>query len=341
MRKTIIGFITIFFLFTHFFGNAQNSLCQEKQEVKKKKEQAKEKESKTKGIVGGVTGGVLGGVVGGVLSKSIDTDFLVEPKKIIELKIEHLEIRPSATIPLKGVIKLKTESGSSIKYEISSPSLSLKNLELQLKPVIVDPKGIMMNIQISQAAKILHQQSVLTGNLQPVIVELLKNKDKSIKLADKITPIIQVIMPPLAYPHPLHEIKMVRHILFMNEEFISRGGTATASAESDDSLIFLYFWIKDKGLFLLSFKAFDEAEPIGVVKNNIIKIKHGEDYFEWISMEPILPVGEWSATQRKYRVWVRHNPDYDPKSILSEKESNYTSGIASGNIKTILQRFLK
>jgi hypothetical protein len=316
-------------------------VCQEKQEVKKKKEQAKEKDSKAKGIVGEVTGGVQGGVIGGVILKPIDTDFLLEPKKIIELKIEHLEIRPSVTIPLKGMIKLKTESGSSVKYEISSPSLSLKNLELQLKPVIVDPKGIMMNIQISQAAKILHQQSVLTGNLQPVIVELLKNKDRSIKLADKITPIIQLIMPPMAYPHLIHEIKMVKHILFMNEEFISRSGTATASAESDDSQIFLYFWIKDKGLFLLSFKAFDKAQPIGVVKNNIIKIKHGEDYFEWISMDPILPVGEWSATQGKFRVWVRHNPDYDPKSILSDEESNYESGIASGNIKTVLQRFFK
>ncbi len=341
MRKKVIGFITILFLCTYFLGIAQNSLCQEKQEVKKKKEQAKEKESKTEGIVRDITGGVLGGVAGGVLLKPIDTDFLVEPKKIIELKIEHLEIRPSATIPLKGVIKLKTESGSSVKYEISSPSLSLKNLELQLQPVILDPKGIMMNIQVSQAAKILHQQSVLTGNLQPVIVELLKNKDKSIKLADKITPVIQLIMPPMAYPHPLHEIKMVRHILFMNDEFISRSGTATASTESDDSQIFLYFWIKDKGLFLLSFKAFDKAEPVGVVKNNIIKIKHGDDYFEWISMEPILPVGEWSATQGKFRVWVRHNPDYDPKSILSEEELNSTSGMASGSIEQILQRFFK
>jgi len=378
MRKKIISLITTLFVLTLLFGNTQNSFCQEKQKEKKKKEQKTGKKSKKKGVKGGVIGGVEGGVIGGVkggvqggvaggviggvmggvtggVFKRFDEDFILKPKKIIELNIEHLEIRPTETIPLRGVVRLKTESGKFVKYEISSPSLSLENIQLELKPVIVEPKGIEMMIQISHGAKVLQKKSILTKNLESVIVELMRNKDASIKLVDKITPIIQVVMPPLAYPQPINEIKIVRHIFFMNDEFISRGGISSARAESEDSQIFLHFWIKGKGLYLLSFQPFEKAEPLGVVRNNIIRIKHEEDYFEWISMEPILPVGAWRVPERKFRVWVRHNPDYDPLSIFpekdrekiqkyyerSQKEFDFMDGVTSGSSKKILKRFFK
>ena len=287
--------------------------------------------------------------------KPFDEYFIFKPKKIIELNIEHLEIRPAETIPLKGIVRLKTESGESVKYEIVSPSLSFDSVQLELKPVIVDLKGIEMMIQVSHAAKILQKKSILTRNLEPVIVELMRNKDKSVKIADKITPIIHVIMPAGSYPQPINELKMVRHILFMNDEFISRGGTSTTRTESEDGQIFLYFWIKGKGLYLLSFRHFEKAEFLGVVKNNVIKVRHGDDYFEWISMEPILPVGTWRVPERKFRVWVRHNPDYDPLFMLpekdreeiqkryeeSQKEFDFTAGITSGSSKKILKRFFK
>jgi hypothetical protein len=82
-----------------------------------------------------------------------------------------------------------------------------------------------------------------------------------------------------------------------------------------------------------------------VVSDSAIRIRHGKDYFAWISMKSIVPEGKW-------RIWVRNNPSYDPvqellnkmpegerakTKVALEKRGNAISGIARG--RGILSKF--
>ncbi len=164
----------------------------------------------------------------------------------------------------------------------------------------------------------------------------MEDEKKEIKLSDKITPMIQTIEPAKAYPGKIRELKMVNHMLLMNNELLTRGGLRAVNEENQP--VFLFFYIKEKGVYVLSFKPFDGAESLGVVRDKTIKIKHDEDYFEWISQESILPEGKWI-------VWVRNNPEYDPtqdkfdKIQIPQKERWSFFGIATG--EKILGRFFK
>jgi len=354
MRK-LFALITVFFVIAPIFVDSTPSLNQEKEKTKKEEKEKKKgvKGALIGGVEGGVTGGVQGGVIGGVqggilggveggvqggviggVSKIVDEDFIKEPKKIIELRIEHLEIHPTDTIHLNDGVKIKTESGSRVKYSYSSEYIP--RIEIELTPTIIEKKGIEFRIKIFHGERIIKEETVFTRNYEPIIVELMEDEKKKIKLSDKITPMIQTIEPAKAYPGKISELKMVNHMLLMNNELLTRGGLRAINEENRP--IFLFFYIKEKGVYVLSFKPFDGAEPLGVVRNKTIKIKHDEDYFEWVSQESILPEGKWL-------VWVRINPEYNPpqdkfdKIQIPQKERWSFFGIGTG--ENILERFFK
>ena len=306
------------------------------------------------GILGGVEGGVLGGIEGGVIGGEIDlidTDFILEPLKVIQLKIEHLEILPTETIALDVLpVNIETVSGRPVKVAISIRKNEKSQVKLAkklvyvnviLKPHIIEGKGIDMDVDIERDGIKIKADTLTLRNLNPVLVELFENKDVSIKIAEKITPLIIIIIPPGKYSGPIETVEMVDSILLMNGQMLSKG-SGLRTTNPGESPIFLFFYTSGKGIFVLSFGPFAGAEPLGVVNGSVIKVKHGGDLFEWISMRPILPGGKW-------RVWVRNNPDYHPTrdprlkhlygtdAVMFDEKNKAWIGIGSG--EQIIEQF--
>ena len=330
MNKKLFIAVPVFFLLIFSLGRPNDPSLQEKEKAKKEeKEKTKEKGSTVKsgvisgvrggvvggveggvqgGVKGGVQGGVQGGVVGGIMTAAIDEDFLREPRKIITFTVEHLLIKPTETISLPQETNLKTESGIAVNYSYTWRSAAKDEVGLEITPTIVEDKGIELKIAIQRNRQTVKEEKIIARNFEPVVVELLEDKNTHFKLADKVTPLIQTVYPPQKYPKALEKLEMVNEVLIMNDTLLinhSRGGASRTGGGAENDPCYLYFWVKGKGVYILSFWPFEGAEPIGVVTENSIRIRHGKDFFAWLSMKPILPEGKW-------RVWVRNNPDYDP-----------------------------
>jgi len=284
-------------------------------------EKSKGKRSGTRsGVLGGVIGGIaegtqgegqgkpLGGVLGGTLKAAFDDDFLLEPRKIVQFKIEHLLIRPSDTILLPEITDLKTEIGFTVNYAYRLQPISESIVDIELTPFIVDEKGIDLMLVITGGGRIIKEQKIQLRNLEPVVVEIMENKADGLKLADRITPLIQNFSPLQSYPGAVGKIEMLNDVLIMNDTMVingTRGKYLACDGGSESTPFYLFFWIKGKGIYVLSLWPFEGAEPVGVVSSNTIRIREGRDFFTWFSMKPILPEGKW-------RVWVRNNPSFDP-----------------------------
>ena len=317
------------------------------------------------GTMGGVVGGVVcapqgqgpgqsreqaqGVVIGGITKVALDDDFLLAPRTIVILKIEHLLVKPVETIVLQDVTNLRTELGMSVSYSIWWPEPAKATAGLEITPTIIDGKGFDLKISVLKDGKIIKEEKVLASNLEPVIVELFKNEADNIKLAEKITPFIQTVEPLQNYPKALDRLEIAGGVLIMNDIMVvghGRGGNLASGGGSEASPFFLYFWIKGKGIYVLSLWPFPGAKPLGVISDSVIRIRYDRDYFAWYSLKPILPEGKW-------RVWVRNNPDYDPlqemagsipekdlqrvQSVLG-KENAAITGVAG---KGSLDRFFK
>jgi hypothetical protein len=276
------------------------------------------------GVMGGVVGGVVGapqsrgpaqnqgqvqgGVIGGITKVAFDDDFLLVPRRIVTFAIKHILVKPTETAALPGVTSLRTESGLSVSYSIRWPEPAQTIAGLEITPTIIEGKGLDLRISVLKDGQIIKEERVLANNLEPVIVELFKNEADRIKLAEEITPFIQSIEPLGNYPRALDKLEMTSDVLIMNDVMVvnhARGGMLASDGGSESSPFFLYFWIKGKGLYVLSLWPFPGAQPLGVISDSVIRIRHDRDYFAWYSLKPILPEGKW-------RVWVRNNPDYDP-----------------------------
>lgn len=340
MRKKTVHIITILFLFTMFSVNSQKCLCQDRQKDTLKKEQEISDKTKKKEI----TEIVLSGV-----SKNTEEFFITEPIKIIELQVQYLEISPTNTVPIGEIIKIKTESGFFVAYQISTNSFPEKSIDIKLTPFIVEEKGIEIKINVSHEGKTLKEETVFTRNFESLVVELMEKKDEYKKLANKITPVIHVIEPPIMFPRHIESVEMKNFILFV--EIQEKTNTIFANqslrAGTSDGQIFMWFFLKGLGVYVLSFEPFKGAQPIGAASDNIIRIKHDEIYLEWISRKPILPEGKWL-------VWVRSNSRFDPDNVIADtlvaklrkgikdslkRSSNFFSGIATDDI--VLKRFFK
>jgi hypothetical protein len=144
---------------------------------------------------------------------------------------------------------------------------------------------------------------------------------------------INKVGPIEAYPEDIKSLKLEDSILTMNDELVIAKGSL--HAESDKNEIFIYFYARGKGLYVISFKPFEGAEKKGVASDNVLRLKYGEDYFEWTSRDSILPKGKWPA-------WVRRNPQFDfagkTGGLLSTK--NGYAGIIT-DTETMLKKFFK
>jgi hypothetical protein len=245
---------------------------------------------------------------------TIDEDFIREPKKLIEFRIEHLLIKPSDTVPLEGAFNLKTESGKTVSYSYLArlkENEKENRIDVFITPRIIANKGIELTIKVLFEKKTLKEEKVTTGNYESVVLELLENKEQKIRLADRIIPLILTIEPAKMYPKVLTELKFWDYRVLMNNEIMYRTFfmDLTVPGGSEKKPIFFAFYIRGKGIYVLSFSPFKGAEPIGVSKDNVAKFKDGKDYFEFMSFRPILPEGKWL-------VWVRHNPTYLPENDI-------------------------
>jgi hypothetical protein len=279
------------------------------------------------GVVSGVVGTAQGGVIGGITSKTFDDDFLLEPRKIVTFVVEHLLVKPTETVALPGKTNLRTELGMSVSYSLRWPEPAKSEAGLEITPTIFEDKGLNLRISVLKNGQVIKDETVLASNLESVVVELFKDETNGMKFAEKITPFIQTIEPLQSYPRPIDKLEIVNDVLIINDVMVvnrSRGGILISDDGSEASPFYLYFWIRGKGVYVLSLWPFPGSKPLGVISDSVIRIRQGRDYFAWYSLRPLLPEGKW-------RIWVRNNPDYDPLkemySSLNEKDRERVSSI--------------
>lgn len=226
-----------------------------------------------------------------------DDDFLMESKTYINIGIELLEITPSATTKLSSA-RVRTENGKPGYYRQGNRDGSIS---IRIVPSIIDSKGIELKYDFKKEPEMKEprQGEILLQNTDSGILELFENKDRQSKIAVKITPFVEVTEPAKLFPREISEIQLKDSFLIQNEDKLIAKGVLSAVSHSDD--IFLFFTSEGKGLFLLFFRPTEGAKPMGVVNGNILRIKIGEDTFEWQGRDPILPYGKWL-------VWVRNIP---------------------------------
>lgn len=356
MREEIRNLFTLFIISILLCISPNMSLCQEKVEeevIERNKAEEKHKREGAFGILGDVSGGVsgeiMGGVIGGVegeiqegiqygirhgIFESDEDDFIKEPKKIIEFYIDHLLITVTETILYETPTKIKTDNGKTIGYSYLIGSDGKTEIKLELTPLVIESKGIEIKIKVFHGGKVIKEEKLFTKNLEPIVVELLENKDKQEKFADKIIPLIRTINPAVRYPYVIKELKFLNYMLFMNRELVRRTTRMdlTVPGGSKDNPIFVGFFIEGKGMHVMSLSPFEGAEPIGVARDNVMKFKHKGDLFEFVSLRPIMPEGKWL-------VWVRVNPFYDlvNDSLISEELSEKLKLKRRENLKLRLQ----
>jgi hypothetical protein len=243
------------------------------------------------------------------IASDLDEDLSLEPKTDIRLKIEILEIKPSET---KAISKPEGRVPNGESFEISMGSAKTPSFYLSITPSVVENKGVELKIKckIEPEMKEPLTRTILVENSQRAVIDLFENKSADSKLAVSITPLIEIKAVAREYPGTVNELQFVKSFLTINEdELVARGGLSVKNATED---VFPYIFVQGKGIYILSFKPFDGAEPKGIVKGDILKIKIGEDEFDWLSQGPILPMeGPWI-------VWVRHNPHFQSTGFAKE-----------------------
>jgi hypothetical protein len=295
MRKHWLWIFVVFFTFSA--GTSAASRTQEKETKKKQKDSVTLQGDRT--IVTKTKDGQT------IIHESQKQgDFVLEPKKYVNLQLEILEIRPSKTILISSP-KLTIESGRA--GGIHQGTLT-SSLDIGIVPTIVEGKGIDLALEFQKSPEMKEKKSerILLKNGESAVVELLENKAKESKLAIKVTPLIEVVEAARTFPGHINNLRVSDSFLLLNEDkLIARG---SLDAISDENEIYLFIASDDKGLFVLSFKPFEGAEPRGVTNGKVLKIRFGGDEFEWMCREPILPEGQWL-------VWVRYNPSTQEISV--------------------------
>jgi hypothetical protein len=291
-----------------------------------------------KDVVGGVRGAIIG-----TQTATFDKDFLLEPLKIVQFKIESLLIKPAETVSVPETMEFETEFGQTLKYCFSWPSGPKGGISLELTPFLVKAKGIDLKIMVFHRDQKVKEETLRLENFEPIVVEVLKDQETKVKLAHRITPLIKEVFPLRNYPETIRKFELISHILIMNDQLLvnnARGGGLWDDNVSQSDPSFLFFSVKGKGIYILSFWPFDGAEPLGFVTSNVINIRHGKDFFALYSIKPILPDGKW-------RVWVRHNPSFEFPSDMAQNipsgDRPKTEAAALGVIRGrgVLNKFFK
>jgi hypothetical protein len=227
-----------------------------------------------------------------------DDRFLIAPKRYINIQIELLDIKPSETISLEKWA-VRTENGTP--GEVVQGGQDRLHLEVNIVPTIVEGKGVRLKIdfKVGPEMKSPKTEEIVVPNAGTVMVELLENKAKGSRIALRLTPIVEVVEAAKEYPGKIRELALVDSFLVLNDDKLIAHDDL--SARSDNAGIFLFFYCFTKGVYVLSFKPAEGFTPAGVVNGKMLRVKVGEDTYDWYSSKPILPEGRWL-------VWVRHNP---------------------------------
>ena len=236
--------------------------------------------------------------------EGIDEELTADAKTNISLRMEFMEIRPSETKLISSPV-VTTLNGLTVEYIQGSNE---KSLYISIKPTIVENRGIELKIRFIKKPEMKEykEETVLAGNSQPVVIELLEKKEEKSKLAIKITPFVDIKAEAKRYPGPVKELSFVRSFLILNsDKLIAKGGLSVKNSDAD---VLPYFFVQGNGIYVLSFQPFEGAEPKGLVRGGSMRIKLAEDEFDWYSQEPILPEGLWY-------VWIRHNPTFQASEI--------------------------
>ena len=258
---------------------------------------------------------------------------LLESRSYIDLNLVLMEItKTNSEIYLNPSIRSQDGLAANLVW-----GSKLKDLSFQISiiPHVIEGKGVELKVQytIGPQMKAPLEKTLLIGNSESAVIELMENKSKDSKFMLKITPMINKVGPIKAYPEDIKSLKLEDSILAMNDDLVIAKGSLRA--ESDKNEIFIYFFARTKGLYVISFKPFEGAEKKGVASDNVLRMKYGEDYFEWTSRDSILPKGKWP-------VWVRRNPQFDfagkTGGLLSTK--NGYAGILT-DTETMLKKFFK
>jgi hypothetical protein len=230
-------------------------------------------------------------------------DFSVEPKKYINLQVDLLEIKPSKTVLIASP-KIKIENGQAGNTTMGRLS---SYISISFIPIIIEDQGIEIKVEFIKTPEMTEkrEEKIFLKNAESAVLELFENKAKKSKLAIRMTPLIEVVNAAKAYPRPITELRLSDSFLLLNEDRLIAQGSLEATSDEDD--IYLFF-SSEKGLFVLSFKPFEGAEAKGVAYGKILKIRFGDDEFEWTCRESILPEGRWL-------VWMRHNPSIQKIAI--------------------------
>lgn len=237
---------------------------------------------------------------------------LLEPQTMIALDLAVVEITKTSTTTLAtSVIKVRNGypgsfiMAKSIAQIGEKISITPPAQQMTITPHIIEGKHIELRMKylFEPQMKTWGEAVYQVSNSETVLLPLFMNQADNSKLSIKLTPLIETNAPLSAFSGPLLSLKLIGSLLLMNNEVLLANGTLTA--ESDKTDIDLFFFANGKGLYALSFKPIEGGEIQGVASGNVIRMKCGEDYFEWICREPILPEGKWP-------VWIRHNPRFDP-----------------------------
>jgi hypothetical protein len=259
---------------------------------------------------------------------------LLEPRYYIDLNYTIMEVtKTKSEIDSGGSIRALNGFAANMVWGGGS---NLKGLSFQISitPRIIEGKGIELSIDhLNPVTKMRSQAKILVGNAESAMYQLMENKSKDSKLMMKIMPMVNNMPALEPYAGEVRNLNMEESILTMNDDIVvAKGGLR---AESDKNEIYLYFYARGKGLFLVSFKPFEKAEKRGVVSGNVLRLKWENDYFEWSCRDVILAKGKWP-------LWVRNNPKYEPPNegkigaTLSSK--NGYAGIMTGT-ETVLKMF--
>jgi hypothetical protein len=237
-------------------------------------------------------------------SKPINDLSLLEPRFFINLNLVIMEVTKSATDILSSS-NIRALDGFPANLVMGGgPQFKELSFQISIIPHVIEAKGIDLKVQykIGPQMKAPVDKSLLVGNSESAVIELMENESKESKLMLKITPLISKIGPIEAYPEEIKTLKLENSILTMNDDLVIAKGSLRAESDKDE--IYIYFSVRGRGLYVISFKPFKGAEKMAVVSDNVLRMKSGEDYFEWTSSEIILSKGKWPA-------WVRRNPKFD------------------------------
>jgi hypothetical protein len=231
---------------------------------------------------------------------------LLETRSVIVLHIAVLELTKTSTEALADAV-IKIKDGYPGTFMMGN-NIKKTSQQMTITPRIIEGKHIEFQIKFLFKPQMTTwgDANYLVANSETAILPLFLNQADNSKISIQLTPLIETNRPLSVFPGPLSSLKLIGSVLLMNNEVVLANGTLTA--ESDKSDIALFFFANGKGLYGLSFKPIEGGEILGVASGSVIRIKCGEDYFEWICREPIFPEGKWP-------VWIRHNPKIEASSI--------------------------